>query len=338
MKVKSLISQMEKQAKIPLRMGGDNPPRLSTGVFALDYALGGGIPMGRLTVVYGPPDAMKTTTVLRVIAQAQAAFPDKVAVFLDIEGHYTKEWAAHMGVDVDRLQVILPTHAEHAIEIVEKLLYAEDLSVLAIDSLAALVSANELHQDIDKNPVGMTGLMINKLYRRTSIALGEALRSGRNPVLVYINQIRYQVGAMMGSGEIMPGGPSYRFASSLTVRLYSKKVNDPNVVKELPVWQEGSAIIKKAKVPIRNPNAGWQMALRPVPDEGLDVGGVRNWRTALSLMKGSEMLSGDSKSGYELVRPDTGEISQHGTLKEIKSLFHDDPEFSKGILAGLLKA
>ena len=129
-----------------------DPDRLSTGYFALDLATGGGVPIGRVSIIYGPESSMKTTLALKLIANAKKRWPEKKAVFIDVEGHMSKSWAAAMGVDVDKLIYILPENAESVVDMVEAFTQAEDISVLALDSLAAMVTNHELNSDADIAP------------------------------------------------------------------------------------------------------------------------------------------------------------------------------------------
>ena len=224
--VKEMLQEFCKDYNDPdiarLGMSSTPVPRLATGWFSLDLALGGGFPEGRCSVVFGTEGAMKTTIALRVIAAAQKKYPDKKAVFVDIEGHFDAHWAKINGVNTDIMGYIIPDTAESFVEMVEGLLYTKDISVVVCDSLAALVTGHELSSEVGKAMVGTQGILINKFYRRVSRSLSQAKAKGLYPTLLCINQIREKVGVMYGSPETQPGGRSFRYASSLTVRVSGK--------------------------------------------------------------------------------------------------------------------
>lgn len=309
-----------------LILDADDPPRLGTGIFAVDLQLGGGIPMGRISVIYGPEASMKTTLALKFIAEAQRRFPDKKAVFVDVEGHYSKEWAIKMGVDEPALTVVGPDTAEQAVNFIESLLYAEDLSVVVLDSLAALVTNAELDSDAEKAQVGTQGLLINKMYRKVTRALLLAKKEKkRTPTLILINQIRYKIGVMYGNPEIMPGGPSFLFASFMTLRTYGKDEMDTSVSKDLPAFKKVNVIVKKKKVPIVATKSEFLLALLPNPALGLKVGESYDWTTVLHYLKAYNLLV-KVKGGWDLLCMD-GELLSYPKQEDLKKAMRDDPEF-----------
>ncbi len=137
----------------------EDPQRLATGLFAFDLATGGGFPLGRVSILYGKEDSMKTTLYLKAIATAQRLYPKKTAVFVDVEGVIGKKWAQQMGVDVKKLGYVNPDNAEQMVDIVSELMYAEDVSVIVIDSLAALITQHELDKSAEDAIVGKSGMI-----------------------------------------------------------------------------------------------------------------------------------------------------------------------------------
>jgi len=343
MKMKDLLKDVAKQykdesiatlgAKIP------DPERLSSGLFAFDLATGGGIPEGRCTILYGTEDSMKTSICLKLLAQAQKKYPNKTAVFIDIEGVFSRDWARTLGVDVDKLVYIHPDNAEQMVDIVEGILYTEDASLVVVDSLAALLTTHEADKSAEDAIVGRTGLVINKFYRKMSMALGKARRSGRNPSVLCINQIRFKIGVTHGNPETMPGGPSFKYASSMTIRLYGKDIMESQVSKSLPAYKELSMIIQKHKVPILAKKAILQVALLPIPEYHLEIGEAYDWNTLLAYLKAMDlMVKGEGKKGgWVFTNPGTGESMPFGKIDELKTVVYEDQEFAAEVKLGLIQ-
>ena len=344
MKMKQLLGDLTKTYKDDTiaTMGAKikDPERLPSGLFAFDLATGGGIPEGRCTILYGTEDSMKTSICLKLIAQAQQKYPDKSAVFVDVEGVFSRNWARTLGVDVDKLVYIHPDNAEQMVDIVEGILYTEDASLVVVDSLAALLTTHESEKSAEDAIVGRTGLVINKFYRKMSMALGKARRAGRRPSVLCINQIRFKIGVTHGNPETMPGGPSFKYASSLTIRLYGKDVMETAVSKSLPAYKELSMIIQKHKIPILAKKAILQVALMPIPEYHLDVGEAYDWNTLLSYLKSMELMTkvSDKKGGWQFTNPATGESCVYKLQDDLKEQIYADPVFAQEVKSGLIAA
>lgn len=319
-----------------------DPGRIPTGIFPYDLAMGGGIPLQRISLLWGKEDSMKSSLAMLLVANAQKLFPDKKAVWVDIEGVFTKGWAETLGVDIDNLVYIQPHNAEQVVDMTEGVLHAEDASIVVLDSLAALVTQAELNKSAEDAIVGKTGLIVNKLYRKVTQALGESRRQGREPALLAINQIRQKIGVMYGSDETLPGGPSFRFGSSMSLRLYGKDVMETAVSKTLPAYKEVNLQIKKHKVPILATTAVAQIALQPIPEYGLSIGESYDWNTLLAYLKSLELFVKDGKKGWQLIYPATGEIMKFKVQDELKQLVYDGsdfgPELKRVLIDTLMKS
>ena len=191
-------------------------PRLPTGIFPFDLASGGGFPMGRVSVVFGPESSGKTNVVLKAIGKGQQIYPDKQAVFVDAEHAFDPLWARQLGVNTDRLIVIHPEYAEQAVDMIEAFLYASDVFCVALDSIAALSTQNEIESSAEKAAVGGASLVIGKLFKKATVSFNRMRNQGlMPPAFIGINQIRHKIGVMYGDPETMPGGNAIKFASSL---------------------------------------------------------------------------------------------------------------------------
>lgn len=339
-KMKELIKGFGKTYKdttiATVGVQSSDPSRIPTGLFTFDLATGGGFPTGRVSILYGTEDSMKTSLSLKAIANAQRMYPDKAAVFVDVEGVFSRSWARLLGVDVEKLVYIHPDNAEMMVDMVEGILYADDVSVVVVDSLAALVTQYELDKSAEDAIVGRTGLIINKFYRKTSMALGKARRDGREPTLICINQIRYKIGGM-GNPEIMPGGPAFKFASSLTVRLRGANIMDSAVSKTLPVYKEINMIVKKHKVPILANTAQLLVALQPIEQYGLSVGQSYDWNTLKTYLVSLGLLTKVEKQ-WQLVHPNTGEIETFKKQDVLKKKVFSDSGYATELKSAVIAA
>lgn len=271
--------------------------RVPTGFFPFDLATGGGFPRGRASIIFGPESSGKTNAALRAIAMHQHIWPDKTCVFFDIEGGFQPAWAKALGVDVDKLIVIRPDYAEQVVDMVENFLYASDIGVVVVDSLAAMVTTQEADSSAEKAVVGGAALAIGKLVRKSTLAMQHAEREGYWPTLIYINQIRFKIGVMFGNPEAMPGGNAPKYQSAMTVRVYGNNIMDNKVSKTKPVRKHTSFVIKKWKVPIVAVGGEYEMAT--VAHKGLAVGEVDDWNSLSSYLRDHGFLE-KTKTGWRL--------------------------------------
>jgi recombination protein RecA len=269
--------------------------RIPTGCFEFDLGTGGGIPKGRITIVYGPESSGKTNIALKAIAYVQKYFPPECnkCVFVDVEHSFDPTWAAKMGVDVEALIVVKPAYGEEAIDIVDALIRAGDLALMVVDSIAVLVSSKEVQQSVEKFDVGTSALLVKRMCNKLVIALASEERKNHFPAVILINQTRFKIGVMFGDPETMPGGVAMKFMSALTVRLYGKNIVDKKIHPDLPVWKETHAVIKKAKVPVNAVNFEYNMAM--IPAEDLDIGDTDSWNTVSGYLKVTGSLAKENQ-------------------------------------------
>ena len=181
---------------------------ISTGCLSLDIALGvGGVPRGRITEIYGPEGSGKTTLCLHVIAEAQQM--DGKAAIIDVEHALDPTYAAVCGVDVDELYISQPDTGEEALEIAEALIRSGALSVVVIDSVAALVPRAELQGDMGDSHPGLQARLMSQALRKLSGAIKTS-----NTAILFTNQIRHKIGVRFGSPETTSGGRALRFYAS----------------------------------------------------------------------------------------------------------------------------
>jgi recombination protein RecA len=182
---------------------------IPTGAINLDAAIGvGGIPRGRITEIYGPESSGKTTVCLHVVANAQRL--GGTAAFIDAEHALDTDYAAKLGVDVEKLLVSQPDTGEQALEICEILVRSGAVDVIVIDSVAALVPKAEIEGEMGDSHVGLQARLMSQALRKLTGAIARS-----NCSVVFINQLREKIGVMFGSPETTTGGKALKFYASL---------------------------------------------------------------------------------------------------------------------------
>ena len=184
---------------------------VSSGSLALDQALGvGGYPKGRIIEIFGPESSGKTTIALHAIAGVQKT--GGRAAFIDAEHALDPVYAKKLGVDTDELLLSQPDTGEQALEIVEALVRSEAMSIIVIDSVAALVPQAEIEGEMGDSHVGLQARLMSQALRKLGGIVNKT-----NTICIFINQLREKVGVMFGNPETTPGGRALKFYS--TVRL-----------------------------------------------------------------------------------------------------------------------
>ncbi|OCA03506.1 recombinase RecA [Akkermansia glycaniphila] len=182
---------------------------IPTGNLLIDRALGtGGFPRGRVVEVFGPESSGKTTLTLTAIAQAQKA--GGLAAFIDVEHALDPKYAAKLGVNLDDLLVSQPNSGEEALQICEALVRSNAIDVIVVDSVAALVTRQELEGDIGDSTVGAQARLMSAALRKLTSLISKA-----RTVCIFTNQIREKIGVMFGNPETTPGGRALKFYASV---------------------------------------------------------------------------------------------------------------------------
>lgn len=194
---------------------GDTPKvdvnAIPTGSIGVDWALGiGGLPRGRIVEVFGPESSGKTTLSLHVVAEAQKK--GGVCAFIDAEHALDPEYAKKLGVKIEDLLVSQPDTGEQALEIVESLVRSGKIDVIVVDSVAALTPKDEIEGDMGAQHVGKQARLMSQALRKLT-----AIVSRTKTVIIFINQIRMQIGVMFGNPETTPGGKALKFYTSVRI-------------------------------------------------------------------------------------------------------------------------
>ena len=199
---------------------GDSPKvdvnTIPTGSIGLDMALGvGGIPRGRIIEIFGPESSGKTTLSLHIVAEAQKL--GGVCAYIDAEHAMDPDYTKKLGVNIDNLLISQPDTGEQALEIVESLVRTGKIDVIVVDSVAALTPKDEIEGDMGAYHVGKQARLMSQALRKLTAIVAKS-----KTVVIFINQIRMQIGVMFGNPETTPGGKALKFYTS--VRLDIRKI------------------------------------------------------------------------------------------------------------------
>ncbi len=202
-----------------MRLGSSSKMKvetLTTGSLAIDLALGvGGLPKGRIVEIYGPESSGKTTFCLSVIAEAQKA--GGLAAFIDVEHALDPKYARVLGVNLDDLLVSQPDSGEDALNIAETLIRSNSIDVIVIDSVAALISKQELDGQMGDATVGSQARLMSQAMRRLTAVVNKT-----KCICIFTNQIREKIGVMFGNPETTPGGRALKFFASVRLDIRRK--------------------------------------------------------------------------------------------------------------------
>jgi recombination protein RecA len=182
---------------------------IPTGSIGLDAALGvGGVPRGRIIEIFGPESSGKTTLALHIIAEAQKK--NGICAFIDAEHSLDPDYAQRLGVKIDNLLLSQPDAGEQALEIVESLVRSGKIDVIVIDSVAALTPKDEIEGDMGAQHMGKQARLMSQALRKLTAIVAKS-----KTVVIFINQIRMQIGVMFGNPETTPGGKALKFYTSI---------------------------------------------------------------------------------------------------------------------------
>ncbi|MDO6585890.1 recombinase RecA [Salipiger sp. 1_MG-2023] len=243
----SALAQIERQfgKGSIMKLGGENALKdiesTSTGSLGLDIALGiGGLPKGRIIEIYGPESSGKTTLTLHVVAEEQKK--GGVCAFVDAEHALDPQYAKKLGVNLDDLLISQPDTGEQALEITDTLVRSGAVSLVVVDSVAALTPKSELEGDMGDSSVGVHARLMSQAMRKLT---GSISRS--NCMVIFINQIRMKIGVMFGSPETTTGGNALKFYSS--VRLDIRRIGSIKDRDEVVGNQTRVKVVKNKVAP-----------------------------------------------------------------------------------------
>lgn len=267
---------------------------IPTGSIGLDAALGvGGMPRGRIIEIFGPESSGKTTLSLHVIAEAQKQ--NGICAFIDAEHAMDPEYAKRLGVRTDELLISQPDTGEQALEIVESLVRSGKMDVIVIDSVAALTPKDEIEGDMGAHHVGKQARLMSQALRKLTGIVAKS-----KTIVIFINQIRMQIGVMFGNPETTPGGKALKFYTS--VRLDIRRIAQIKKGEEVMGGRVRVKVVKnKVAAPFR------QTEFDLMYNEGISQEGeiiALGEKMNLIQKSGSSYTYGDEKlgRGYDATR------------------------------------
>ena len=237
-----------------------NIEAISTGSLSLDLALGiGGLPKGRIVEIYGPESSGKTTLALQVVAEAQKV--GGICGFIDAEHALDPVYAKKLGVKTEELLISQPDTGEQALEIADTLIKSGSISVLVIDSVAALTPRAELEGEMGDHHVGLQSRLMSQALRKLTSSIAKT-----NTMVIFINQIRMKIGVMFGNPETTSGGNALKFYSS--VRMDIRRIG---AIKEKEQIIGNSTRVKVVKNKVSPPFSGHSSILNIDPKDGSNL-------------------------------------------------------------------
>ena len=214
---------------------------IPSGSLSLDIALGiGGYPKGRIIEIYGPESSGKTTFALHAIAEAQKK--GGRAAFIDAEHSLDPKYAEALGVNTNELLLSQPDNGEQALEICEALVRSGAISIVVIDSVAALVPQAEIEGEMGDSHVGLQARLMSQALRKLSGIINKT-----NTICIFINQLREKVGVMFGNPETTPGGRALKFYSS--IRLEIRRSEQIKTASEIVGNKTNVKVVKNKMAP-----------------------------------------------------------------------------------------
>ncbi len=265
---------------------------IPTGSIGLDIALGiGGLPRGRIIEVFGPESSGKTTLALHVVAEAQKL--GGICAYIDAEHAMDPEYAKNIGVKINELLISQPDTGEQGLEITESLVRSGKIDVIVIDSVAALTPKDEIEGDMGQQHMGKQARLMSQALRKLTAIVHKS-----KTLVIFINQIRMQIGIMFGNPETTPGGKALKFYTS--VRLDIRRIAQIKKGDEVVGSRTRVKVVKnKVAAPFK------QTEFDIIYGEGISLEG--------ELLALGEKLGVIEKSGTSYSYKPEGRVSKDGT-------------------------
>lgn len=276
------------------------PVRIPTGIFALDLATCGGIPVRGISMFHGRRSSGKTTSALKTLAMAQKLWPDKTHIFVDAEHALETVWAEKLGVDVDRLLVVKPETGEQAVDMIDALLQTPDVGLMVLDCIAALIPMKELDNSAEDAHVGIHAKLVTTLMRRVTAAFSKARQTGRMMAFLCINQERAGIGKWAPPGQEainLPGGKALDHYTMLQVKFKNKEnISKDHQGIETLEFNEHAFQIDKNKMNAGLRKGEFQLMRRPNPEKNLFEGDLDDCGTMIAYAKKVGIYTGGGSS------------------------------------------
>lgn len=277
----------------------EQPIRIPTGAFILDYLTLGGIPTNRASMVVGERHAGKSMIAAKIAANAQKVFPDKRVVWADVEGAYDPVWGGKLGIDNDDLLLTQPETGEAAVDIVDALVGTKEVSLVVIDSIAALTPMSEIDSSAEDGLVGVQARLVGRMVRKVTASMIRERRRGHEVAILFVNQFRSKIGGFAGFGEprSIPGGKALEFATSLQWIMKNKESGGKDEIgNDTIAVNEHSFTITKNKLNGGGRTGEFRLLRTENQELGLHEGDIDDASTMLSFAKKYGAYAGGGSS------------------------------------------
>ncbi len=277
------------------------PWRIPTGIFMIDLALCGGIPHNQLTMVHGPRSAGKTSLAEKIVTGAQQSLPDQQVAYVDIEHTRDATWGAKLGTDNEALLYVQPDTGENAVDMCDALIRTREVSLVVLDSIAALVSNKEIEESADDNSTpGLQAKLVTRMCRRITNALFAERLRGHYVTLLVLNQQRSAIGKWAPNGQEalnLPGGKALEFTTVCQIGVKNKEnLSRDKHGLESTDFNEHSFKIDKCKMNGGIKSGEYQLMRRDNEELGLLEGEIDDAKTMLSHAKRIGIYTGGGKA------------------------------------------
>ncbi len=273
------------------------PDRISTGIFTLDFALLGGIPHNRVSMVVGERHSGKSMLANLIAANAQRMYPEQTVVLLDIEGTFDATWAEKLGVNLDELYVVGCESGEMAVDSGDAIISSADTSLMIVDSVAALTPMKEIDSSAEDAHVGLQARLVGNFIRRMTSVLTKERRRGHYVTVLLLNQFRSKIGGFGYDNRSIPGGKAVEFCTSAQIIIKNKENKGKDSIGiETMTHNEHAFTITKNKMNT-GPRTGEFILIREDDeDEALYAGMVDDASTVLAFAKKFGVYKGGGSS------------------------------------------
>ena len=326
-----------------------DPPRLPSGVFAVDYATGGGLPLWGTTCNWGAEASGKTTLALSAAKMCQmlcwrcfnlqaycTCSQNAIAMqayWGDVEGTLDREWATAIGVVPEQYTIGLADYGEQHVNIADSALRADDCGLVIIDSLAAMVPASEMEAAEEDQFIGLQARMITRMVRKLKQRLIRERKRGHPCAVLFTNQVRIKIGQMFGNPETMPGGRGLQHEFSLLLRCVKKSLRKDGADGKYWVGDRNfesasrhSFAVKKAKVLTIAGIGEYVICREDLPDLKLQKGKVDDYQTVMNYAKEYGLVQKEKKGWSLTVGGKTATVRLQDEIKDAwrkhSSLYH----------------
>lgn len=279
------------------------PDRIPTNIFILDFLTLGGIPVSRASMVVGERHAGKSLLAYKTVAGAQKKFPDQQPAYIDVEGTFDPVWASKLGVDLDRLVLFQPETGESAVDVCDAFIGTKEVSIVVIDSVAALTPMKEIDSSAEDALVGVQARLVGGMVRKATASMIRERKRDHNVSLLFVNQFRSKIGGFAGFGEprSIPGGKALEFSTSLQLIMKNKENSGKDAIgNDTMVLNEHSFTITKNKLNGGGRAGEFRLLRQDNDDLGLTEGEIDDAGTMLAFAKKFGVFHGEGSKTKHL--------------------------------------